>query len=326
MAIFRVKDIDGNIYDIPVVKGEPGYTPRRGDDYFTDSDIQEFKNYANEEIAEHAASTNNPHDVTAEQVGLGNVDNTSDKDKPVSTAQAEAIFQAKSVTETHIKDDGNPHNVTFAQVGAASAGYGYGETMKWLGYDEVNNKASGTFQADLKALFAEMPSGTCKQIQFMDSALNTQKFTGTLWKYTSAYGVLTALNYSGCKAVKTFYGGSWEPWEWENPPMETGKEYRTTERYNGKVVYAKNVSFGKLPNNTEKTVEHGLGGGQIDTIVSFDVLVYETGSTTVRKLPFFTTAGALRADGYITNARVGVVTQANLSDHTAMVRMRYTRA
>ena len=38
----------------------------------------------------HSGSTSNPHSVTATQVGLGNVDNTSDADKPVSTAQATA--------------------------------------------------------------------------------------------------------------------------------------------------------------------------------------------------------------------------------------------
>jgi hypothetical protein len=35
-------------------------------------------------IANHVANQNNPHYVTAEQVGLGNVDNTADKDKPIS--------------------------------------------------------------------------------------------------------------------------------------------------------------------------------------------------------------------------------------------------
>jgi hypothetical protein len=39
----------------------------------------------------HRAATNNPHGVTKSQVGLGNVDNTSDADKSVSTAQAAAI-------------------------------------------------------------------------------------------------------------------------------------------------------------------------------------------------------------------------------------------
>lgn len=39
----------------------------------------------------HATDTANPHAVTKTQVGLGNVDDTSDADKPVSTAQATAI-------------------------------------------------------------------------------------------------------------------------------------------------------------------------------------------------------------------------------------------
>jgi hypothetical protein len=48
-------------------------------------------------IAEdHGKETSNPHKVTKEQVGLGNVNNTSDKNKPVSTAQAEAIEIAKN--------------------------------------------------------------------------------------------------------------------------------------------------------------------------------------------------------------------------------------
>lgn len=314
MALFRARDKDGNYYDLPFVKGEPGYTPVKGVDYFTDEEKAEFT----EPITAHTSSTDNPHNVTKEQLGLSNVNNTSDMDKPVSVAQAEAIA-------VHADNKENPHNVTKEQIGAASAGFGYGETMVWLGFNPATWESTGKFQADLEATFNAMPQGSCKQVQFYDTNLHTQKFSGTLWKYTSSYGFLTADNYSGAKAIKTYYDGVWQPWEWENPPMVTGKEYRTTERYNGKTVYVKNVSFGKLPNTTEKTVEHGLGGGQIDTIVSFDVFAYDTGSTTVRKLPFFTTAGVLSAHCYVTNARVGVVTHRNASDYTAMVRMRYTR-
>lgn len=51
--------------------------------------------YAHILIKAHTDRTDNPHGVTKEQVGLGNVDNTSDMDKPVSTAQAVAIADAK---------------------------------------------------------------------------------------------------------------------------------------------------------------------------------------------------------------------------------------
>jgi hypothetical protein len=43
------------------------------------------------DLTAHTDSTSNPHGVTAAQVGLGNVDNTSDADKPVSTAQQTAL-------------------------------------------------------------------------------------------------------------------------------------------------------------------------------------------------------------------------------------------
>ncbi len=39
----------------------------------------------------HASATNNPHAVTKAQVGLGNVDNTADADKPISTATQTAL-------------------------------------------------------------------------------------------------------------------------------------------------------------------------------------------------------------------------------------------
>lgn len=45
----------------------------------------------NSNIQSHISSTSNPHSVTQSQVGLGNVDNTSDANKPVSTAQQTAL-------------------------------------------------------------------------------------------------------------------------------------------------------------------------------------------------------------------------------------------
>lgn len=42
-------------------------------------------------LTAHEANTANPHSVTAEQIGLGNVDNTSDLDKPISNAVQSAL-------------------------------------------------------------------------------------------------------------------------------------------------------------------------------------------------------------------------------------------
>lgn len=50
-------------------------------------------------------------------VGLGNVDNTSDMAKPVSTAQQAAIDAVQKTATDHIADKNNPHEVTKEQVG-----------------------------------------------------------------------------------------------------------------------------------------------------------------------------------------------------------------
>ena len=47
---------------------------------------------------------------------------------------------------------------------------------------------------------------------------------------------------------------SFGPWEWVDPPMQIGVEYRTTERYLGKPVYIKTVDTGALPNATYKEI------------------------------------------------------------------------
>ena len=49
------------------------------------------------------------------------------------------------------------------------------------------------------------------------------------------------------------YNGAWSEWECVNPPMVEGVEYRTTERYKGKPVYAKLKSLGAMPNAATKT-------------------------------------------------------------------------
>lgn len=70
----------------------------------------------------HIANTDNPHQVTKEQIGLSNVDNTADIDKPISTATQSAIDAVKEEINTHISNNNNPHNVTVEQIGAIPTG------------------------------------------------------------------------------------------------------------------------------------------------------------------------------------------------------------
>ena len=57
-------------------------------------------------LAAHTARTDNPHAVTKVQVGLGNVDNTADADKPVSSAVQAALERKEDDDEFHPEDYG----------------------------------------------------------------------------------------------------------------------------------------------------------------------------------------------------------------------------
>ena len=112
-----VKDNDYNtLKNLPSINGETVIGHKSGKDY----------HLANEdEFQEHVNNKDNPHEVTKEQIGLGKVDNTSDKDKPISNAQAEVNDKLKSeirgvgtIFTNHKNDKDNPHKVTTEQIGA----------------------------------------------------------------------------------------------------------------------------------------------------------------------------------------------------------------
>lgn len=88
----------------------------------TINNMLDYTNDINDDLIAHKNNTSNPHTVTKSQVGLGNADNTSDINKPVSTAQATAISNAKTEVQNnlnaHTSNTTNPHKVTASQVGA----------------------------------------------------------------------------------------------------------------------------------------------------------------------------------------------------------------
>ena len=197
----------------------------------------------------------NELDLTPELVGLGNVDNTSDMDKPVSNTQAEAFAQVQSDVDDHVAATNNPHGVTIEQIGAAPAGYGLGvkttETVNNLNTC-VNNGWYSTGQAT-----ANVPTGFEYSSVFVKTRIDriTQELT-TLRDNGVGLGTLLI-------RTSTDNGVTWTE-EWVNPPMKLGVEYRTTERCDGKPVYRKLVvythsgKFGDSEANTDYTIPHGI--------------------------------------------------------------------
>jgi hypothetical protein len=125
-------------------EGDPGGVPGGGSSgggeaaYDYDQVARQLANTALDTANQHIADFNNPHQVTAAQVGLDLVDNTADAQKPVSTAQAAAIQLLREYVDTtiqllsdvsdqtaeqifdHLADMNNPHGVTAAQIGVDS--------------------------------------------------------------------------------------------------------------------------------------------------------------------------------------------------------------
>lgn len=63
-----------------------------------------------ESINSHINDFNNPHSVTKSQVGLSEVDNTSDVNKPISTAQQAALDLKRRHLSTRDSRLRRPHN------------------------------------------------------------------------------------------------------------------------------------------------------------------------------------------------------------------------
>lgn len=53
------------------------------------------------------------------------------------------------------------------------------------------------------------------------------------------------------------WNGQWQDWEWEEPPLESGVEYRTTRRWDSSPVYVKKCNFGSLPNASTAQLDTG---------------------------------------------------------------------
>lgn len=104
--------------------------------------------------------------------------------------------------------------------------------------------------------------------------------------------------------------------EWINPPMVLATEYRTTERYNGKPVYTKAISFGSLPNASVSAVAHNAAN--VENILSC-VGTLSNGSS----LPYAGENYNMYCQSNKT--KISIVTTSDASSFTAVVTIKYTK-
>lgn len=165
--------------------------------------------------------------------------------------------QAGDYNATQIPVSGEPEAETVAAAlsNKAPAGYGLGEQSKELTSDDDLNTI---WQNGWYRWGSRSPQNAPKMTSdaggagYIFARVTNYDAQNVLQEYWS-------LNQDAQnQARRICRNGTWGPLEWINPPMQLGVEYRSTERYNGKPVYAKAINFGQAPNATYKDVSHGI--------------------------------------------------------------------
>ncbi len=89
-------------------------------------------------VAEHIADTDNPHSVTKTQVGLGNCDNTSDADKPISDATQDALDLKADLSGATFTGDISANNLSGTNTGDQDlSGYALDNSVVHLSGNET---------------------------------------------------------------------------------------------------------------------------------------------------------------------------------------------
>ena len=173
----------------------------------------------------------------------------------------QAIAQPESWTAGHwtaISITDVIRGLTAADVGAAPEGFG-------LGIDYGGNVPGGDINNATKNGWYSL-AGTELNAPTVDDGV--QSVTGAMLFVQSSRSDRSKVQWMTIGnagffgyTLRRYYNPTsteWSSWEWINPPMQTGVEYRTTERWNGKPVYAKLIDFGSLPNISRKTISHNI--------------------------------------------------------------------
>lgn len=179
--------------------------------------------------------------------------------------------QSGDYNATQIPVSGEPEAETVAAAlsNKAPAGYGFGDAIQEIATTSAEESYE-TYCTKVDAVLSGMPDRTAKLVLAYPPAVYGKAGTtiSLLYKGDANYAVLSNIGSAdvglcGWRMFKLRYPSSsspavWMPFEWENPPMRTGIEYRTTERHNNKPVYKKAVNTGALSAGTSKSVAHGV--------------------------------------------------------------------
>lgn len=140
------------------------------------SDLMEIIRTNKNAFDNHVADQTNPHAVTKLQVGLGSADDTSDLDKPVSTAQAAAIKVVQDDLTSHKGSTSNPHSVTKSQVGLGNVP-NVATNDQTPSYTAATTLAALVSGEKLSVAFSKLAKGTTDLISHLANKSNPHGVT-----------------------------------------------------------------------------------------------------------------------------------------------------
>lgn len=189
-------------------------------------------------------------------------------------------------------------NVTLSasDVGAARGGFGFDGKPVSINSERIYTEDE--LDTALEAVYSSMDTYNTKLVRILGyPAASDFNWFGILSRSSEKYGSLLAHSASskGSLVLKTKSNGVWLPTEWVNPPMVSGTEYRTTERWNNKPVYAKLLvwkSTSSFVGVANASVPHGISDidvstARIEATTFFESYDVEGGVSSAWVFPFY---------------------------------------
>lgn len=196
----------------------------------------------------------------------------------------------------------------------APHGYGLGGSNKWLGdSDDIDNMVDiGWCSVGVNNTSPNKP------FDYPDIFTSFRRSTTSGQQIARSGSTISPLF-----KVRNMHGGTWGEWEWVNPPMELGVEYRTTKRHNGKIVYVTRLTVGELVN--KGTTQTTLPNTPTEIVELYGTAKSDAYTETVT-FPILTSAGATGAR-LIASGTKNIVakTYADYSGYVAIATVEYTK-
>lgn len=135
-------------------------------------------------------------------------------------------------------------NLSIDDIGAAPAGYGLGTQS----YSAEASTTSIKDKATLDSLLGNRFWAYRNTSDYLISDDSETRFVyGIHYQYSPSYATqIGYCVYNGAMIRRTFVSSAWSEWEYENPPMISDKEYRTTDRIDEQTVYKKRDANGDI--------------------------------------------------------------------------------